>query len=219
MRNPLARIFAKKGGITAGAAVTASIRVAAHMWVHWAHVSIGAAKEARAAREEIIEAHRAGGPVPIDKELRPSIVAVTASAHALDALYAELKPLVVPESVSETWQRKRPVRRNQIHETFQLAFRISAQEWRSEFAWLFGLRDDAVHPSFAFEVPTPTHLEELHAAREYSVFTTDAADRAVAILIEVISVGVERPKKAAEEWANGSVETVRAIVAEQAESS
>ncbi len=212
------RIFEKSGAIMAGSTVNAGISVATHMWLHWARIAIRRAAEARAARKEIVTAHKERTPLPIDKELRPALVTIAAAAHALDALHAELKPIVVPPALITAWKQRRPPRRNQIHETLQFAFRINAQKWRSDFEWLFGLRDDAVHPGFAFEEPTPTHLRGVNAAREYSVFTTAAADRAVAILFDAVSTGVKRPKKLAEDWAEDSASSVRVLAAEHADS-
>jgi hypothetical protein len=198
------------------ASVSASLSVATHMALHWARIAIRNAELARRARVALTDAQSRGTPLPMDTELQPALVAVSAAAHALDALYAELKPLVVSAETAEAWKKNGTKRREQIRETLKLGFRIG-DEWRDDFQWLFDLRDDAVHPDFSFGDPyAREHPLGLNAAREYSVFTCEEAERAARLIVEVYSVCVASPKTATADWAEqmrGSSDSLRSGLA------
>jgi hypothetical protein len=74
-------------------------------------------------------------------EMHPAMIAITASAHALDGLYDQLK-CVAPKFSG------RPARQRMILETLKQGFSPGkkANVWLSEFDRLDALRDPAVHP-------------------------------------------------------------------------
>ena len=86
----------------------------------------------------------------LELECAASMQATMAAAVAVDALYASVQPLIaLPQSLIETWRRKKTARPVQISETFRRAFKLAklnATEVRSNLVQLFRLRDMAVHP-------------------------------------------------------------------------
>jgi hypothetical protein len=68
------------------------------------------------------------------------------------------------------------------------AFRVKNEDgsrWKTDFVWLFALRDSAVHPelSTAPGVPHPIYSLTDHVAAAYSL---EASERAVGILLDVL---------------------------------
>lgn len=73
------------------------ILITVHLWSTWLEVAIEHAEEARRARHEMTRLRAEGKEfaVWLGSEFRASVVAVAASAHALDALYGST---AIPES-------------------------------------------------------------------------------------------------------------------------
>jgi hypothetical protein len=90
----------------------------------------------------------------LEQEFQASLVAVTASALALDALYGA----AISEQLRGSWS-KRPRRAGKIHESLKLAFDTGPvnKRWAAEFTWLFAQRDAGVHPE---EKPQPSDRHE-----------------------------------------------------------
>jgi DNA-directed RNA polymerase subunit RPC12/RpoP len=120
-----------------GTAYDASILITIHLWLTWLRIAIEQAKKAHRAREQIMSR---GGQGAIgswmEQEFEASVVAVAASAHALDALYGSL---VIPQSVRDHWKQKGTKRHGKLREALKQVFDTGPvnQKWVGEFDWLF----------------------------------------------------------------------------------
>ena len=100
---------------------TPGILLTAHLWITWLRVAIERAQQARRVREEMVRRRRQGANAAdlLNDEFEASIVAVAASAHALDALYGST---VIPQSVRAQWRRSSSSREGHIREALKLKF-------------------------------------------------------------------------------------------------
>jgi hypothetical protein len=186
------------------ATISASLVVGTHLWVHWAAIAIEAAESAQSARVELEALQRANKPLPMERELRPALIAVAAASHALDAIYGELKSEgVVPPALAAQWAKSRPGRWKEINETLKLAAKVRADRWERELKWLYDLRDAAVHPELTFAQADP-HPLGLNVSVVHTTYTCEAATRAVALLLDVLNSCASNPKAAAAKWASAS---------------
>jgi hypothetical protein len=82
--------------------------------LHWSDIAIEQEAAARVARHEIAalaeERIGFGKGLPFERELKSSMMAIAASAHALDALYGEIRDLAVPTELYARWNESRPAR-------------------------------------------------------------------------------------------------------------
>jgi hypothetical protein len=77
---------------------------------------------------------------------------------------------VQPESV-ESWEAPRKHGRwAEMQGALALGFAVEPDRWRSDIAWLFKLRNAAVHPRTAFGPPT-RHPTGGRAAPEYAAYS------------------------------------------------
>jgi len=180
------------------------LRIATPMAIHWAQIALANAHAARRARQALADAQRRGSPLEfaLATELYASLVAVSAAAQALDALFAELRPLVVTAEMAETWKKERTKRRQQLRETFRQGFRIVGDQWGTDFDWLLDLRADSVRPGFAAGDPhAGSHPLGIGAAPEFCKFTAEQAERAVRLIVDVYLTCTAYPWPATREWA------------------
>ena len=170
------------------------------MAVHWAQIAIAHAHAARRARHALADAQRRGSPLEfaLALELHASLISISAAANALDALFAELRPLVVTADIASRWKKSRTKRRQQIRETFRYGFRIVGDQWGTDFDWLFDLRKEAVDPS---EAHAASHPLGIGAAPEFCEFTCEQAERAARLVVDVYLTCTAYPWPATEEWA------------------
>jgi hypothetical protein len=126
------------------------VLVTVHLWSTWLEVAVEQAEEARRARDEMTRLRSEGKEfaVQLGSEFRASVVAVAASAHALDALYGST---VIPRSARGHGQN----RPGKIREALKRVFNTGPvnKPWVAEFDWLFDLRDPVIH---AEEKPAET---------------------------------------------------------------
>ncbi len=198
------RVVGVRAAATAEASVPVSLLIGTHMAIHWTQIAIVNAQAARRARQALADAHRRASPLEyaLATELNASLIAISAAAHALDALFAELKPLVVTRDMQNRWKKNRTKRRQQIRETFKHGFRISGDQWGRDFDWLFDLRTDAVHPGFAAGDPhAGSHPLGIGAAPEFYKFTCEQAERAARLIVDVYRTCTAYPWTATKEWA------------------
>ena len=181
-----------------------SLSIGTQMAIHWAQIAIANAHAARRARQSLADAQRRGSPLEfaLATEMHASLIAISSAAHAVDALFAELKPLVFTEDVTNRWKKNRTKRRAQIRETFRHGFRIVGDQWGSDFDWLFDLRADAVRPGFAAGDPhAGSHPLGIGAGPEFYKFTCEQAERAARLVVDVYRTCTTYPWPATEEWA------------------
>lgn len=175
-----------------------------HVAVYWAQIAIAHAHGARRARQALADAQRRGSPLEfaLGTELHASLIAISAAANALEALFTELKPLVFTGDIVNSWKRSRTKRRQQIRETFKHGFRLVGDQWAKDFDWLLDLRNDAVRPRFAAGDPhVGSHPLGIGAAPEFSEFTCEQAERAARLIVGVYVTCTAYPWPATRDWA------------------
>ena len=170
-----------------------------HLWLVWAEIAIDHERAARAAREQAVALRPQGSPEfseALSRELRASMVAVSAAAHALDAFYGAVKRYVqLPATTVEAWERNRTARRSRILETLKLGFAVgrAAQRWHAEFRWLFGLRDGVVHAEERWQSLRP-HPVGGKMTPEHVMYAHEASVRAVDLVLDVLDGSFTGPK-------------------------
>lgn len=191
---------------SATSSASLAISVGTPIWLHWLRI----------AKEQTVRARRAANSAPsppslgdvttetvgsVTDEMYPAMVAIAAAAFALDGLYDQVRGLAPPRPA-----KGRPKRQRLILETLKHAFAVGsyAQGWLVEFDWLDELRDPAVHPKHKAG-PAVAHPSGWgNFAVEYTEYSADNAERALALLQEVLRVCVEKPKPASRTWAEGT---------------
>jgi hypothetical protein len=213
--------FWVSGGVVhVGPKVSAGIELATRLLLQWSYIAIGQERAAWDARRALEGAKAANEPVELDRELRPSLIAVAAAAHALDALYGEIRDLVLPDEVSRKWSddpRSGPSRPIKLQETLKHGCKIAADRWRVDLVRLFDLRDAAVHPQVQFRPPTPNPVVGARTAVEYMDYRAEAATWAVDLLFEVLETCVESAKPPLLAWAKGLRGSVERLSATRAD--
>lgn len=159
--------------------------------------------------EEIARALADGGKVKAKDqsdtpEITAAVVAITAAAFALDAMYGALRPIV---NSPATEGCKKPPRHAQVMELLKHGFKVSGRDqghWPTEMEWLFRLRDLGVHHG---EELRPL-VEEMRtdqvvvfAPAEAETFSAENARRAADFANEVIEHCMQHPKPATAGWA------------------
>jgi len=175
-----------------------------HLWSTWMKTAIEQAQRARQARGRLASHPRSRDQSPsaewialLEQEFQASLVAVTASALALDALYGAAISQQLRGSRS-----KRAQRAGKIHELLKDAFDTGPvnKYWAAEFKWLFAQRDAAVHPE---EKPQPSdrHPLGMNLSPEYVQYSVEPAERAVAFALSVLRRCVDFPRTGSQEAA------------------
>lgn len=191
------------GTLRVGVAVSpqVSITIRHHAWATWATIAI--------EHERIAWETRTTAPAD---ELRPALVAITAAAFALDALYGssvERFGVPTPEvscDESARWRRVAEAMRRGVSPA------SVAESWRDRIQELFDQRDDAVH--FDEVDRPPVWHEPLHskAAAEHGYWSLERATIAVDLVLDVLISWRDSPSKAAREWSEAYGDLVPSIV-------
>lgn len=160
-----------------GEAYSPKITMKSNFWNNWARIAIAHANDARRSRDE----WKSGALRNIQPEMHASMVCITAVAFAIDALHADVAPLVDrnPDPRSQGGRQW-----GYFLETFRRANPV-ARLWQNDLDWLFGLRHSAVH--FQGVSREPVWHEDLgtNVAQENILFAVESAVRAVVFLMTV----------------------------------
>jgi hypothetical protein len=171
--------------------------IESNLWMTWLQIACEHERDAAEARDraETVEAVEFGEAV--GQETRAAMVAVSASAHALDAFYGKVRQVgTLPPNTWETWERNKTRQWGRILETLKHCFDIGrhASRWAGALEWLFDLRDSAVHHTSEAR-PTVLHpTGRSHVAQETLDYSLEAAQRAVGLAIEVMTTCLESPR-------------------------
>jgi hypothetical protein len=179
-----------------------------HASLLWLEVAIEHRRMAQAARE--------GNPPPAlvaskdDAALKASLVAITAACHSIDGVYGMALTDDERRDLNVGARSPRPSR---VLEGLKAAFQVgpASQRWAIELRWLYGTRNDAVHHG---KVPLRL-VNHKGASYEHAVWSMEAADRAVALAVEVVTTCANSPRPeraAAVEWAVFAAEHVRLVL-------
>ena len=163
-----------------------SVRMQQIMWARWIEVAVEHELEARDAFRDLkSRAHSDALLI----EFRASLVAVTAAAYTIEALFGDIKYLIPA-------QPRRDNRHKQLRHAFSAAFGIpDAEDQRlaGDLAWLFGLRDSAAHPYTESALPE-RHPAGINTGAENSQFNAVTSGRAVDLAMELLRLAESPPK-------------------------
>lgn len=169
----------------------AVVRIKTNLWYQWTRIAIENERHAHRARAQLLESWaRASDTSPMTEETAYAMVAVVACAHALDALHADVAPLVgrKPDVRDQyTGAKRRPRAAVYMFHTFRDAF-PEARRWEAGWLEVFALRDNAVHFRGGFDAPTPHPAIAVRTSAENTTFTSESARAAVDLLVRVIRV-------------------------------
>jgi hypothetical protein len=184
--------------------------------LHWGDVAVENEQRAREARDQLLRDHAAGrGDLRLADELHPAMIAVSACAHALDALYAEVATLHREDDLPS---RKRRRRWQQIADLVDFAFNVEVAGWRPRLEELFRLRDAAVHPKMQWEAPQKHPALPVNVSSEYALFASETATKSVDLLEEILSTCIATPKQGAvEAWARDAAGPVARLASLRSE--
>lgn len=80
------------------------LKIKSHFWIDWAEIAIENEAVARRARLELYPKDASEG---LRTEKHAGMIAVSSSAHALDALYGELRDEIpLPDSLVDAWAKR-----------------------------------------------------------------------------------------------------------------
>jgi hypothetical protein len=200
--------------------VTGSIQVLmkTHLWVRWAEIALAQRALARQGRQALLTQQATGSSLDITAEWDPAIISVAGSSHAIDAFYGEAKEFIaVPDALAQAWEKNRTGRPERIQETLKLGFQIGrhARRWKTEFDWLFDLRDAAVHHTSDAAPSVPHPVLPTNVSPEVRDYSVEAADRAVQLMLEVFATCLSSPRPALAEltkWATDLRPSVQALL-------
>ena len=186
---------------------TPSILIASNLWHGWMKIAIEhmhAARDARTAAAAL-ETPRNEVSTWMSREFHASLVAVSASAHALDALYGST---VIPQTVRDTWKGKGTKRHGKIREALKQIFDTGQvnTKWVADFDWLFDLRDAALHAEEKPKPPVP-HPLGTNTAQENVDYSVESAERAVDLAVSVLRWCVDHPRPNLTDAANWAAAT------------
>lgn len=190
------------------------------LWQYWYQIARQSANEALAQRtpDVVIDAASARmigevREIPSEVsiphpggEMFASMVAVAASAHAIDGFDWSIKPLVNPPASDAA-------RARQIREALKLGFNVGkpCQLWRKDLDWLFKARDGIVHHAEKYQPMTllrETEETEIYGSPDLMGLKAETADRAARIAESIISICVRNPKPATRKWAEKTAASV-----------
>lgn len=177
------KVVEKRGTVVAKAVVSAEMAVGTELWLIWAHIAIEQAQIARAARSAIVGQVRGGQQPDLNAELHPALIAITGVATSLDGFAKEVEKTGVPIKTPSVHQ---PTRAHWIWETLRAGFTVSSKtnSWPRDIKELFRLRVGGLHPKTVFGRPAQ-HPVVPNVPEARAVYTTEAADAAVALMQDI----------------------------------
>jgi hypothetical protein len=162
-----------------------AVRMHRIMWAQWIEVAIEHELEAWRAFREIVAETNGDALV---REFRASLVAITAAAHTIEAVFGDIKCMLPV-------QQRRDKRHKVLRHAFCTAFGLSTDEEKTlaeELSWLFTLRDMAAHPYTEPEAPEQ-HPAGVNTGAEHSLFNAETSRRAVDAALMVLGFAATPP--------------------------
>jgi len=152
----------------------------------------------------------------MSREFEAAIVAVSASAHSLDAFYGSS---AISQAVRDQRKNTSTRRHGKIREALKQVFNTGPMNnhWTSEFEWLFDLRDAALH---AQEKSGPPVLHPLGTgtAQESVNYSVESAERALNLAMSALAWCVDHPRESLPDtvsWVSLHKQTVAKLVKER----
>lgn len=160
------------------------------MWLSWIGIAVRHELEARDAHVGVPSSDALG------EEFSAALVAVTSSALAVEALYAELKYFVPPQKLDR--QGRKNVQYQIIRNALAVAFGLddpAKQRLGSRLQALFEQRNFAVHP-YSELSPLVMHHTGVMTTAELSQFNAKTSKVAVDSALEVLALAAKPPSTA-----------------------
>ncbi|MFQ6397794.1 hypothetical protein ACLMAJ_30695 [Nocardia sp. KC 131] len=160
------------------------------MWLTWIGVAVRHAVEAQAANQL--------GPKALSQEFPASLVAVTASAHTVEAVYRELQFLLDPVRLAKDRDDRHDQSvRNAIAEAFVLTS-AAKQRLGESLRQLFGWRNLAVHPYSTLK-PVVEYTPGIMSSVEVATFNARTSRTAVDCALDVLAI-TAAPQQTGSPW-------------------
>jgi hypothetical protein len=172
---------------------TARILIRTHLWSVWGRIAMKHEVMAQNARRQAERLLTGGDPsLMIQQEADASLVCVSASAFAIEALYRRFLQQqfsLISKQDRDGWRNADTADYKRVFETLRRGFDLRGVEsvWRAELAWLFNLRGAAVHFTEDWKDPVPHPLGH-NAAPEMVRYSAESAKRAVDLLVDLLVV-------------------------------
>lgn len=157
------------------------------LWARWIEVAVENEMRARAA---FVRA-KTGEQQALVEDFRASLVAISASAHVIEALFGEVKYRIPP-------QARLKKRYLDLGQAFTMAFgldKAASDRLLADLTWLFDRRDLAVHP-YAQAEPPQHHPAGYLTGAEFSDFNAVTSGRAVDLAMALLEISQAPPKPA-----------------------
>lgn len=167
-----------------------AIRMHQIMWARW--IEVAAAHEAAAA--EAFGAICAGDTTRLVDELRQSLVAVTAAASTVEAMYEDVKYLIPARPPRDTAAERICAG---LTESFGLPPKAS-QRLLDQFTWLFDRRNEGLHAYSEPEAPQE-HPSGVNTGAEASRFNGPESRKALKVALDAL-LYAENPPAPANRW-------------------
>lgn len=158
------------------------------LWISWTRIAVKQEAVARSARQRATWLNQEGKYCgdELNEELEAVLVAITASANALEAVYGGLltraPSLVPPDSTRPDWRK--------VLLALEACFEVDPQKlqtWRTRFERLFTIKRNAVvhfkEPSRALEV----HPLGLRTSPEHCEYTLEEGELSVGLVLDVLT--------------------------------
>jgi hypothetical protein len=161
---------------------------------HWLRIAERASDQSEAARKLALEAApdaSAKFGEALQREFEASLIAVTASAFAIDAFFASVVEHTPEARVSAK------TRDGTIFETFKLAFSLTHTQLtalRQPLRVLFRLRREAVHPPATWAEPVLHPAFNLGMEPRFVKFRAENAVNAQLLARKLVAVSVRTPR-------------------------
>jgi hypothetical protein len=169
----------------------AHVAAETHMWIVWSHIALDQEELSNEARQRLLEEPIGPGFIrAMDAEWHAALITVAAVSHALEAFRNSVENVVsLPPPPPRYPTRER------IVDVLAHAFGIDSTtevKWRGELAWLFPLRNKAVHFRSSPKELTEHPSGRTKVAPENLDYSREAARRAVGVLLEVLGDCLDR---------------------------
>jgi len=169
---------------------------------------------AKAARQELEQAapeNRDG--YMLQNEADAALVAICATAFALEALTRELDDLItLPGHVGSVAAQPTASRQARLGATEAVGrSKGLVTVWTRELAWLFGVRGGAMRYE-GMSKPTQPHPVGMNVSVAQVTYSPENATRAVDLLLGILVRCRDRPKPPVRGWSNGTRHVVDELV-------
>jgi len=170
-----------------------SIRVmmSTPIWLYWAELAIE--NEAEAARRRAAADTSNPGRSMI-AETKSAMVAITSSAHALDAFCGKFAQQIMPEQLRRRWADGRGRRAQQVYTALRHGFWEGRNEWQADLVWLFqDSRNYVLHHTETTQ-DLVRHPIGGNTAPELVQYSKESAERAVDLMLDIVVRCTANPK-------------------------